>query len=224
MVLQLGNRDSGPAVRTTGSASHEPKEGRRERRSRELHDRIYRIAQELFLEHGFEATTVTQISEAADIAPATFFNHFRSKGAVLREMTAEVFEHLEALVNEQLSAPGSARDRIGAFAERVAAEILERRGLAHDVLLELMQVGVHNGDLAPHLASVFAPFSSMLGEGQERGEVRRDFSSDVLAELVVGALNASITNWLGDPDYPLENRLRQTASLMGEAIAPPSRS
>jgi AcrR family transcriptional regulator len=220
MASQLGSRDSDVATGAAIVGPGEPKEGRRERRSRELHDRIYLTARDLFLRNGFEATTVTQISELADIAPATFFNHFRSKGAILREMTAEVFEHLEALVNEQLAAPGSARDRISAFASRVATEILKTRTLAHDVLFELMQIGIHNGDVAPHLVSVFTPIACMLREAQARGEVRTDLDAELLAELVVGALNANIMSWLGDPDYPLADRLCQTASFMGEAIAP----
>jgi hypothetical protein len=40
---------------------------------------------------------------------------------------------------------------------------------------------------------------------------------------VVGALNSVITNWLSDPSYPLAERLRDTATLMGEAIRPVSR-
>lgn len=68
-----------------------PREGRRERKRRELHERIYQTARRLFLERGLEATTVEQIAEAADIAQATFFNHFPSKQAVLREMASEVF-------------------------------------------------------------------------------------------------------------------------------------
>jgi hypothetical protein len=37
---------------------------------------------------------------------------------------------------------------------------------------------------------------------------------------VVGALNVSVTHWLVDPDYPLEERMRQTAAFLTEAIQP----
>lgn len=195
-------------------------EGRRKRRSRELRERIYRTAQALFLEHGFDAVTVNQIAEAADVAPATFFNHFQNKAAVLHAMTAEVFDYMESLVDEQLESPASTQERIDTFAQRVAEEILRTRQLAHDVLLSLMQATVRSGEIAPHVKGVIAPFSEMLAEGQARGQVRDDLEAEFLAELVVGALNSAITNWLSDPDYPLADRLRQTAAFMGEAIAP----
>lgn len=200
-------------------ASSRKREGRRERRSRELRARIYEVAQRLFLERGYEATTVSQIAEAADIAPATFFNHFQGKGAVLDAMTARVFEELERLVAEQLERPVTAQERIRAFAERVAEETVHVRHLAYDVLLGLMQIGLRRGEMAPHLRGLHAPFAQMLDEGQRAGEVRRDHSSMFLAEMVVGALNAAITNGLNDPDYPLADRLQEAAAFMGEAIS-----
>jgi hypothetical protein len=36
--------------------------------------------------------------------------------------------------------------------------------------------------------------------------------------MVVGAFNAAVTNWLNDPGYPVEGRLRQAADFIGEAI------
>lgn len=202
------------------SDGSEIQEGRRERRHRELRARIYQTAQQLFLDKGFEATTVSQIAEAADIAPATFFNHFRSKSAILQSMTVEVSEHLEAMVEEQLARKASAQERIEAFADRVASDILQVRMLAHDVLLELVQQGVYHGDAAPHLSGVREPFAHILREGQAKGDVRMDYDARFLSELVIGALNSIITNWLSDPSYPLAERLRDTAAFMGEAIRP----
>jgi AcrR family transcriptional regulator len=196
------------------------KPGRRERRSQELRDRIYQAAQALFLEYGFAATTVNQIAEAADVAQATFFNHFQSKAAILGAMTEEVFAQLESLMSEELSRPGTPQERIRRFARRVADETLAVRGLAKDVLLELHQIGVQSGDVAPILAGMREPFERMLREGQQERTVRDDFEADFLAEFVIGALNTTFTNWLIQTDYPLSSRLELAASLLVEAIEP----
>jgi AcrR family transcriptional regulator len=58
-------------------------ESRRERKKRELRQRLARTALELFAEQGYERTTVAQIAAAADVATKTFFNHFRSKEDVV---------------------------------------------------------------------------------------------------------------------------------------------
>jgi AcrR family transcriptional regulator len=57
--------------------------GRRERKKLRTRALIQQEALRLFLEKGFEATTIQEIAEAADIAPSTFFNYFPTKEDVV---------------------------------------------------------------------------------------------------------------------------------------------
>jgi AcrR family transcriptional regulator len=195
-------------------------EGRRERKKRQLRAHIYETARELFVKQGYEATTVAEIAQAADVAPATFFNHFSSKSAVLAEMTSEVAEHLQGLVDGQLKRPVSVTERIRGFADSVAADVGEARGLARDVLLELMRGRPEPGEVAPYLSPVHEPFAEVIREGQQAGEVRTDLDATFLAEMALGALNVAILHWLNDPEFPLERWLRQAAAFVCEAIEP----
>src|SRR5438445_12096053 len=52
---------------------------RRIRRSAELRDRLFRAALSLFAKKGYAATTVEDITEAADVGKGTFFTYFPSK-------------------------------------------------------------------------------------------------------------------------------------------------
>ncbi len=194
-------------------------EGRRERKKRELRERIYESARQLFIRNGFEATTIEQITEAADVAQATFFNHFQNKQAVLSEMTGEVFDAMRAMVDEQLSRPVSAQERLRGFAESGAVQIEESRDLARDVLLELMSTRSRPGEAIPYLTRVHEPFAEIVRQGQANGEVRADLDPEFIAEMVVGAFNAAVTNWMNDAGYPLARRLREVAAFMGQAIA-----
>ena len=107
-----------------------------------------------------------------------------------------------------------------AFVRRAAAEILNVNGLAKDVLLELLQIGVHHGDIAPHVVGLLAPFEELYREGQEHGTVRTDLEASFLSEFSVGALNTTVMNWLGQEDYPLLRRLEMTAALIAEVTEP----
>ena len=194
--------------------------GRRERKKRELHTRIYETARQLFLERGFEATTVAEIAEAADVAQGTFFNHFSSKQDVLAAITSEVSDHLQGMVDVQLARPVSTLERVAGFADSIADQLIQTRGLARDVVLELMRTGARPGNAYPYLSGAYEPFTEVLREGQRRGEVRADLDAAFLGEIVIGALNVSVTHWLVDPDYPLQERMRQTAAFLTEAIQP----
>jgi AcrR family transcriptional regulator len=109
-------------------------EGRRSRRRRELHQSILATAAELFARDGYEATTVERITTAVDIAPATFFNHFRSKEDVLREIGQDVFSHFRRLVDEQLARPVTSMERLHGFANRGAALVRRAPEMTRRVL------------------------------------------------------------------------------------------
>lgn len=55
----------------------------RERKKQRTRDRVIHTALELFAERGFDATTIADIADAADIAPRTFFAYFDAKEAVV---------------------------------------------------------------------------------------------------------------------------------------------
>lgn len=71
---------------TTGDSDLEPREGLRERKRRQTRRRIAEAGLRLFLERGFEETTLDAIAEQADIARRTFFHYFDSKEAILASL------------------------------------------------------------------------------------------------------------------------------------------
>lgn len=66
---------------TTGK--EEAAEGLRERKRRQTRERISDAAMTLFLENGFEATTVDDIAAKADVSKRSFFDYFATKEDVV---------------------------------------------------------------------------------------------------------------------------------------------
>src|SRR5580693_320999 len=74
--------------------------GLRERKRQQTRERLTRMAMALFLERGFEATTLDDIAAAADISRRSFFHYFASKEDVVfawhEETTAALIAAVEA--------------------------------------------------------------------------------------------------------------------------------
>jgi AcrR family transcriptional regulator len=74
--------------------------GLRERRRQQTRERLTRAAMALFLDRGFEATTLDDIAAAADISRRSFFHYFASKEDVVfawhEETTAALIAAVEA--------------------------------------------------------------------------------------------------------------------------------
>ena len=198
-----------------------PPLGRRERRKIEVRTRIYTVAQDLFTKQGFSETTVDEIARIADVAPATFFNHFHSKQALLGLMTGEVFEYLHAMTLEHLEREGSASEKLRAFISSATEGIAASRGVARDVLLEFMRSDATPNGPHPYLERLFEPFVTLVEEGQGAGEFRSDYDAAFLAQMAVGMMNSAITNWLADPEFPVETGLIEAAEFALTALAHP---
>jgi AcrR family transcriptional regulator len=72
--------------------------GLRERKRQQTRERLTRAAMALFLERGFEATTLDDIAAAADISRRSFFHYFASKEDVVFAWHEEITSALIAAV------------------------------------------------------------------------------------------------------------------------------
>ena len=195
---------------------------RRERRKQEVRDRILAAAERLFLRRGFEATTVDQIAEAADVAQKTFFNHFPTKQSVFEAFADGRLSLFAEAVAAERERGGSTASQLARVFELMADHASEMHELVRDLVLHMMHAPPALDAGSEQLATLQSAIAPLLRDGQARGDVRSDHDVAFLTELVVGAYCMIMIQWAKDPSYPIRARLRETARFLGEAVAPPA--
>lgn len=75
--------------------------GRRERKKAATRQLIADRAMELFLAHGFDAVSVKDVAEAADVAVTTLFKYFPSKEALAFDMDDEIERKLVRIITSR---------------------------------------------------------------------------------------------------------------------------
>lgn len=146
--------------------------GRRERRSCETRERLFRAAMTLFRDRGFQRTTVEDITNAADVGKGTFFNYFPSKEHVLsvlgevqsakydqaitmarEQTTREALRWLyHALPAESGSSPKMVRSMLTVFmtSEAVREFLTKGLGLAREKLVTIFEDAQRREELPCH--------------------------------------------------------------------------
>lgn len=108
--------------------------GRRERKKAATRAGILEAATTLFLARGFDAVTVREIADAADVSPKTVFTHFPHKEALVFSDEGERHERLIAAVSGRVAGT-SISDALKAH---YLAEIAELHSEPYRQILALM--------------------------------------------------------------------------------------
>src|SRR5262249_61791052 len=104
-----------PATRRPLSAPGD----RRQRRSAEIRERLFRAALALFAKKGFSETTVEDITNAADVGKGTFFNYFPSKDHILIAFSDMQIAKLEDAVQDVRQTPMPMTDFLDALSVKM---------------------------------------------------------------------------------------------------------
>jgi AcrR family transcriptional regulator len=154
--------------------------------------RLERAAMELFLERGFEQTTVTEIAARAGLTQRTFFRHFADKREVLFGGSGAL---QELLLSTLASAPASAApiDAVAAALEAASAGLQERREYSR----QRQAVIAANPELQERELIKLATLSAALAEGLRRRGVT-DPAASLAAETGIAVFRIAIERWQND--------------------------
>ena len=166
--------------------------GLRERKKARTRAAIRQHALRLFREQGYDATTVEQIAEAAEVSPSTFFRYFPTKEDVVLQ------DDLDLVWMDAFRAQPPDLGPIAAMRTAVRAAFA---GLAPgdlEQLREAMELAVAVPAVRARMLEEMARTSQAIAQAvaERSGKAASDFAVQAIAGAVIGIAMAA---WFDDP-------------------------
>lgn len=157
--------------------------GRVDRKRQRTRQTVVAAALRLFRQHGFDAVTMEQIAEAADIAKGTLYNHFPVKDAIVAEYidqeslarNAERIVRMRALPDTRARLTASLTELIEAVAAQ--PEIFEKYFTYRTRLMISLRREPNR------VSGLQALEDEIIRLGQRSGELRTDVPFQILEAL-----------------------------------------
>ncbi len=164
----------------------------RERKPYNL-DALLDVAVRVFLERGYDGSSLDQVARAAGITKASIYYHARGKEDLLLRGVGRAFDALFAVVTEAPNQSASALVRLK-HVIRGTIEIAIAKQPEVALLLRVRGNTRAERRILQRRRELDHMISTMLGQAQEEGGLRRDVDPRMATRLLFGMIN-SITEW-----------------------------
>lgn len=182
-----------------------PPLGRRERKKEETRQAILAAASELFKEKGYEATSVDEIVNRADIVKGTFYYHFESKEQVLVNLRFDAIARAMEQAEKALDSGKSAVEALSILASRMARWSEDNPELAKvfyakaPALATMPSSQCAASNNAPRASAPLAlKIAQIIKHGQKDSLIRDDMEALCLAEMFMFMLFHAQMAWVAD--------------------------
>lgn len=172
-------------------------EDRRQKKKAQTKESIFNTALELFLEKGYDKTTIEEITEKADVAKGTFFNHFPTKDAILSYLGEKRLVILDKMLADELRDIPGAKEKLFQCFRILARFNEEEQDITRLTIREIFKNSYPLTDLDEEAILKFKiMLGKIIGEGKERGEFRSDVNDGYVADILMGIYFFTLFPWL----------------------------
>ncbi|MDF2669326.1 MAG: TetR/AcrR family transcriptional regulator [Paenibacillus sp.] len=183
----------------------------REEKKRETRKRIIDAALQLFSEHGYEATTVAQITDLAGVGKGTFFNYFDSKETIMCDLQG--FWAIDEIMKLR-EHPGPYVPRIKEMLVELVYRMQLNRPLVKVMLQGTLTSPFNLANQNEILHTVYEAATPIVQLAQERGEFNDKYSPEIITQMTVQAFFGCLLFWaMEQGEEKLADQMKLTMEL-----------
>jgi AcrR family transcriptional regulator len=157
---------------------------RMERKKKRTRQRIVQAALPLFQQHGFDATTMEEIAEQADIAKGTLYNYFPAKEAILSIYIQNAFEAKHDERIKHLRQLPNTRARLTLILEELIQGIQSQPEIFERFFAYRVQNIVSLRKAPEERSGIELLATEIIRQGQHSGEIRTDLPISLMEDQV----------------------------------------
>ncbi|WP_255429115.1 TetR/AcrR family transcriptional regulator [Ramlibacter albus] len=180
-------------------------------------ERILLEASRLFRHHGYAATTLREVADAAGIKAGSIYYHFESKEQILGEVLDKGIQAVIVAVRERVEAlPKSAtsRAKVAAAIEGHLWGLLHHGDFTSANIRIYGQIPLTAKNRHRKVRREYADYwDALLDEAMSRGELRRDIGATIARLFVIGALNWTV-EWYNPQKGSFDNFAKQITTIV----------
>jgi TetR/AcrR family transcriptional repressor of mexJK operon len=211
-----------------------PDKARRHSGGRPSHDeamrrneRLIEIAASMFMERGFEATSVDAVAEAAGIGKATLYARYKDKGELFGAVLQRKIDHWLAMnETDERAATGRIEDVLLARARRTVAVALtpeavaiNRIVMAESARFPTLAKLVHEQGWQRTNAAVAAVLDQFVANGQIQVE-DTNIAADLFLSLVIGRQTRLAMLGIETDPGQIDQRVKAAVNLFLNGVRP----
>lgn len=199
-----------------------PQEGRRQRRSAQIRELLFRSALDLFAKKGFAETTVEDITNAADVGKGTFFNYFPSKDHILLAFGEMQLAKLENAIKDARQSNEPLPEFLRSLGPRMTKEPVKNPGIIRAILQAYLSTTPVREAMVDLQNRVQALHTQIIQLGQERGEIRKDLPAAEIAMVFRQTIFGTLLVWSLYGDSSLQQRMDSAFQVLWTGLTPRS--
>ncbi len=160
-----------------------------DRRQQKTRAAIFQAFNRLLEKKHFNSITVQEILDEANIGRSTFYAHFETKDALLKEMCTDIFDHIFSHeLHSETSHDFSLADH--GLRDKITHLLYHLKDNRENVL------GILSGESGELFMRYFKEYLATLFE-QYPGSIRQDVPKEFALNHLVGSLGEAVRWWIG---------------------------
>lgn len=198
--------------------------GRREEKREATRQDILAAAGILFMKKGYDATSVDDIADAANVAKGTLYYHFKSKDEVLLGLSIGYLKRLNETVDMRLEKGESPVDVLVDSLKTLARETQLYKDLSRHFFLAWFSQMRDQIDCSYESDPSSLPniISKIIRAAQEKGEIDSGYDARDLGALISGLSQHAQVTWIaGDENRPLVNKIDDWVNIILRGVRKP---